>query len=87
MQLIQKTAIDESVKLGEEKGSLTNVHKSAWAGNYPKMRNESLTNVPSTGSTSLLFGIPSGVEPCFALKYDHETSFATQFDSLVNQHI
>jgi ribonucleotide reductase alpha subunit len=84
MQLIQTTAINESVKLGDKKGSFPNDHKSKWAGKYPTIRNGSLTNVSPTRSTSLLFGVSSGLEPCFTLKYDHETSFAIQFDPGVN---
>jgi ribonucleoside-diphosphate reductase alpha chain len=62
MKHIQSRAIDESSKLGEEKGNFPNFEKSIWPGCVTTMRNASLTNVAPTGSTSMLLDASSGVE-------------------------
>jgi len=61
MKTIQTTAIDESMKLGAEKGNFKNFEKSTWASKTKTMRNASLTNVAPTGSTSLLLDVSSVV--------------------------
>jgi ribonucleoside-diphosphate reductase alpha chain len=87
MRTIQQTAIDESVKLGAEKGNFANFEKSVWFGKVPTMRNGSLTNVAPTGSTALLLDVSSGVEPYFALAYRRGNCLAGKMKPFVNKHL
>jgi ribonucleoside-diphosphate reductase alpha chain len=87
MKLIRDTAIDESVKLGAEKGNFPNFAKSIWPGRFPTMRNASLTNVAPTGSTSMLLDVSSGVEPYFALAYRRGNCLAGPMKPFVNKHL
>ena len=87
MQCIQDTAIDESVRLGREKGSFANFEKSVWSKKFDAMRNASLTNVAPTGSTSMLLDVSSGVEPYFALAYRRGNCLAGKMEPFVNKHL
>lgn len=87
MKTIQEAAVDESIKLGAEKGSFPNFEKSKWASITPTMRNASLTNVAPTGSTSMLLDVSSGVEPYFALAYRRGNCGAGKMEPFVNKHL
>jgi ribonucleoside-diphosphate reductase alpha chain len=87
MQTIQETAIDESVRLGAEKGNFKNFEKSVWFEKVETMRNGSLTNVAPTGSTALLLDVSSGVEPYFALAYRRGNCLAGKMEPFVNKHL
>jgi ribonucleoside-diphosphate reductase alpha chain len=87
MKCIQESAIDESHKLGQEKGSFPNFNKSVWCDKYDAMRNASLTNVAPTGSTSMLLDVSSGVEPYFALAYRRGGCLAGEMKPFVNKHL
>jgi ribonucleoside-diphosphate reductase alpha chain len=87
MKTIQETAIDESQRLGAEKGSFPNFEKSVWAKKVSAMRNASLTNVAPTGSTSMLADVSSGVEPYFALAYRRGNCLAGKMTPFVNKHL
>lgn len=87
MRIIQESAIDESVKLGAEKGNFKNFEKSVWCKKYSTMRNASLTNVAPTGSTAMLLDVSSGVEPYFALAYRRANCLAGKMKPFVNKHL
>jgi ribonucleoside-diphosphate reductase alpha chain len=87
MRVIQETAIDESARLGAEKGNFPNFEHSVWAGRVAHMRNASLTNVAPTGSTSMLADVSSGVEPYFALAYRRGNCLAGKMAPFVNKHL
>ncbi|KAH0796698.1 ribonucleoside-diphosphate reductase, adenosylcobalamin-dependent [Histomonas meleagridis] len=87
MEIIQETSIDESIKLGAEKGNFPNFDKSIWCKKYATMRNASLTNVAPTGSTSMLMDVSSGVEPYFALAYRRCNCLAGEMKPFVNKHL
>ncbi|KAH0791366.1 ribonucleoside-diphosphate reductase, adenosylcobalamin-dependent [Histomonas meleagridis] len=87
MKIIQETAIDESVKIGEEKGNFPNFEKSVWKEKYKTMRNASLTNIAPTGSTAMLMDVSSGVEPYFALAYRRGSCLAGKMKPFVNKHL
>jgi ribonucleoside-diphosphate reductase alpha chain len=87
MRIIQETAIEESIHLGNEKGNFPNFNHSIWAGKVQQMRNASLTNVAPTGSTSMLFDVSSGVEPYFALAYRRGNCLAGKMTPFVNKHL
>jgi ribonucleoside-diphosphate reductase alpha chain len=84
MRTIQETAIDESVKIGAEKGSFPNFEKSVWAERYPTMRNACVTNVAPCGSTSMILDVASGLEPYFALAWKRQFG---SFEPFVNKHL
>jgi ribonucleoside-diphosphate reductase alpha chain len=87
MKCIQSAAIDESERLGLEKGSFPNIEKSIWRGKKA-MRNASLTNVAPTGSVSMLFDVSSGIEPYFALAYRRQNCLnGQQMEPFVNKHL
>jgi ribonucleoside-diphosphate reductase alpha chain len=87
MRTIREAAIDESQRIGVEKGSFPNIAKSVWSGKVPAMRNASLTNVAPTGSTSMLVDVSSGVEPYFALAYRRGNCLAGKMAPFVNKHL
>jgi ribonucleoside-diphosphate reductase alpha chain len=87
MKCIQTAAIDESERLGLERGSFPNFGKSIWTAKSA-MRNASLTNVPPTGSVSMLFDVSSGIEPYFALAYRRQNCLEGQtMEPFVNKHL
>jgi ribonucleoside-diphosphate reductase alpha chain len=87
MKGIQQTALDESERLGLEKGSFPNFKKSIWT-DKPAMRNAALTNVAPTGSTSKLFDVSSGIEPYFALAYKRQNCLDGQkMEPFINKHL
>jgi ribonucleoside-diphosphate reductase alpha chain len=87
MKCIQEAAIDESERLGIEKGSFPNLAKSIWTGKKA-MRNASLTNVAPTGSVSMLFDVSSGIEPYFALAYKRKNCLdGKTMEPFVNKHL
>lgn len=87
MKVIQEASIDESKRLGHEKGSFTNFQASKWIHETDAMRNASLTNVAPTGSTSMLLDVSSGVEPYFALAYRRGNCLAGKMEPFVNKHL
>jgi ribonucleoside-diphosphate reductase alpha chain len=69
MSFIQKCGHEMSVELGEEKGVFPNWGKSIFAPLGIRRRNAAITNVPPTGTISMMFDCSGGVEPYFALAY------------------
>ncbi len=69
MDFIQKTARDESVRLGVEKGNFPNFDKSVFKSNYEAMRNATVTTIAPTGTISLIAGCSSGIEPYYAIAF------------------
>ncbi|KAJ5071642.1 vitamin b12-dependent ribonucleotide reductase [Anaeramoeba ignava] len=70
MKFIQEYSHLASEKLAHEKGVFPNYDYSIWRSQGILMRNAAVTNVPPTGSISLLFNVSSGIEPYFALAYN-----------------
>lgn len=66
MSFIKKTAEEESISLGKEKGFFKNYKKSSLK---KKRRNATLLSIAPTGSISLIAGCSSGIEPLFGLAY------------------
>lgn len=75
MSFINDVALNYSVKLGKEKGSFPLFEQSAYAdgrNEFPKveaLRNSYRTTVAPTGTTSILLGVSSGIEPVFNFSY------------------
>ncbi|MHA1865681.1 MAG: LAGLIDADG family homing endonuclease [Candidatus Heimdallarchaeaceae archaeon] len=69
MSFIQKVGRDESVKLGEERGSFPNFDRSIYREKYKTMRNATITTIAPTGTISLIAGCSSGIEPYYAIAF------------------
>ena len=69
MARIQAAARRASAELGRARGSFPAFGASRLAGQWPHMRNATVTTVAPTGTLSLLMGCSSGIEPYFALAY------------------
>ena len=84
---MKDAAIEESIKLAEEKGQAKAYTEEVWARPYlreyahrnitlssplPPLRNLFFLTQAPTGTTSLLAGVNSGIEPFFALGYWRE---------------
>ncbi|KAJ5066715.1 vitamin b12-dependent ribonucleotide reductase [Anaeramoeba ignava] len=75
MKFIQEYSHLASQKLAHEKGVFPNYDYSIYKSQGILMRNAAVTNVPPTGSISLLFNVSSGIEPYFALAYKMKNIF------------
>ena len=89
INLIFKTALNESVILGREKGSFPGYNEKVWESNIVKnnikerqlieyknincLRNCSLLSIAPTGSLATMLNVSTGVEPFFALQYNRRT--------------
>ncbi len=70
MRFIHEKATDESRKLAEERGAFPNFPRSIYK-DGPPLRNSTRTTVAPTGSISILADCSSGIEPIFALAFQH----------------
>jgi ribonucleoside-diphosphate reductase alpha chain len=64
---LKKTALNESQKLAETRGSFPNISKSRYKGK--KMRNATVFTIAPTGTISRLAGCSSSIEPVFAFEF------------------
>jgi ribonucleoside-diphosphate reductase alpha chain len=69
MGFINKVAVNESIKLGKEKGCFKNFKNSDYDKKGIKRRNLAVTTVAPTGTISMVADCSSGIEPVFALSY------------------
>jgi ribonucleoside-diphosphate reductase alpha chain len=70
MAFIEDRGHDQSVKLAEERGPFPNWSKSIYR-NDPPLRNSTVTTIAPTGTISMIAGCSSGIEPIFALAFEH----------------
>jgi ribonucleoside-diphosphate reductase alpha chain len=70
MRFIERVSTEESQKLAEERGVFPNFPRSIYK-DGPKLRNSTRTTVAPTGSISILADCSSGIEPIFALAFQH----------------
>jgi len=67
---IHDVAVNESRKLGEERGSFPAFKGSMWERQgFKSMRNSTVNTVAPTGTISIIANCSSGIEPLFALSY------------------
>ena len=70
MAFVKEKAHDQSAKLAEERGPFPNWSRSIYRQGRP-MRNSTVTTIAPTGTISMIAGCSSGVEPIFALAFEH----------------
>jgi ribonucleoside-diphosphate reductase alpha chain len=70
MAFVKEKSHDQCGKLAEERGPFPNWSESIYRGVRP-MRNSTVTTIAPTGTISMIAGCSSGIEPIFALAFQH----------------
>jgi ribonucleoside-diphosphate reductase alpha chain len=70
MSFIKEKSHDQCAKLAEERGPFPNWSRSIYKDVRP-MRNSTVTTIAPTGTISMIAGCSSGIEPIFALAFQH----------------
>ncbi len=75
MAFVKEKSHDQAAKLAEERGPFPNWTHSIYKHGRP-MRNSTVTTIAPTGTISMIAGCSSGVEPIFALAFEHRVKQA-----------
>ena len=70
MKAIQETAEDETQKLASVRGAFPLFNSSIYKSGKPR-RNSTITTIAPTGTISIIAGSSSGIEPLFAIAFQH----------------
>jgi ribonucleoside-diphosphate reductase alpha chain len=70
MAFVKEKSHDQCAKLAEERGPFPNWSQSIYRDTRP-MRNSTVTTIAPTGTISMIAGCSSGIEPIFALAFQH----------------
>ncbi|MEA3355297.1 MAG: adenosylcobalamin-dependent ribonucleoside-diphosphate reductase [Patescibacteria group bacterium] len=69
MAVISKVAVEESERLGKEKGPFKNIKGSDYEKKGIVRRNLAVTTIAPTGTIAMVADVSSGIEPNFALSF------------------
>ncbi|MCW4021715.1 MAG: vitamin B12-dependent ribonucleotide reductase [archaeon] len=70
MKFVRDEAVNQSVNIGEVRGSFPNFKGTIWEEKgYKTMRNATVTTIAPTGSISIIAGCSGGIEPVFAVAF------------------
>jgi ribonucleoside-diphosphate reductase alpha chain len=75
MAFLEDTGHDQSARLAAERGPFPNWHRSIHRDGRP-LRNSTVTTIAPTGTISMIAGCSSGIEPAFALAFEHRVKGA-----------
>jgi len=70
MAFIKEKGHDQSARLAEERGPFPNWSRSIYRNGWP-LRNSAVTTIAPTGTISMIAGCSAGIEPVFALAFEH----------------
>jgi ribonucleoside-diphosphate reductase alpha chain len=70
MAFIKEKGHDQSARLAEERGPFPNWSRSIYRNGRP-LRNSAVTTIAPTGTISMIAGCSAGIEPVFALAFEH----------------
>jgi ribonucleoside-diphosphate reductase alpha chain len=70
MSFVKTVGHDQSARLAEERGPFATWSRSIYRGERP-LRNSTVTTIAPTGTISMIAGCSSGIEPVFALAFEH----------------
>lgn len=86
-RFIQKAADNTSENLAAERGAFPLYERSIYSDSRP-MRNSTRTTIAPTGTISLIAGCSSGIEPLFALGFEHHgLEGKLQGMEIINPHV
>jgi ribonucleoside-diphosphate reductase alpha chain len=70
MGFVSEKGHDQSIRLAEERGPFPHWSRSMYRHGRPR-RNATVTTIAPTGTISMIAGCSSGIEPVFALAFEH----------------
>jgi ribonucleoside-diphosphate reductase alpha chain len=75
MAFMKEKGHDQSARLADERGPFPNWSRSIYRNGRP-LRNSAVTSVAPTGTISMIAGCSAGIEPVFALAFEHRVKGA-----------